>query len=233
MLTQAQFNQFWIEFSRSFPAAADYVNKLAAPREYLQAICKSLEAFDHQTLRECLEYMLSGRLEPIPNTQLGQIGHELRLRCREVNEIHRRQSAQDWQKTAEEDGPRYVCPTCYDTGYVAVVGPQALEKLWHQQPVVLQPVAMACHCQRGESASKGHKDNTSRPIGRYYRGCEDKHMIIRFDGPGGVLYRAHELLPQHDDWTECKVEAARQLMQERHTKLQASRKGHQEFLDYA
>jgi len=98
MITNAQFNEFWHEFSIKFPAAREYVEKQPIPSGFLDGIYQSVACFDLDTLKDLIRRMLIGEIEPIPNTDLGHIGNQIRSRCRRILDERRAKEPQDWQK---------------------------------------------------------------------------------------------------------------------------------------
>lgn len=101
MLTQAQFNQFWTDFAAKFPACKEYIAKLELSKAFLDGVYQGVAAFDLDILTDLTKRMLTGEIDAIPNTQLGHIGGELRIRCRQLLELRRKaqpKETQEWQR---------------------------------------------------------------------------------------------------------------------------------------
>lgn len=176
MITKAQWNRWWSDFSQRYPTVRDYAARQDSPEKLLDGWYQSMAAFDAETLGQVTKMMLAGDLEEIPNTELGHFGAEIRARARRVNEIRRDAEPQDWEYEVgaePEHERRYECARCLDTGYVTVVGPASLKHAWIYREdtddprFTIQPTALACDCRRGGAIYDSHRKYAKRPISRW------------------------------------------------------------------
>lgn len=101
MLSEADFRAWFADFRARFPAVREYVGRQTESKRLLDTWHQVLAAFEAQTLAAVTAAILAGELDPVPNTQLGQFGHEIRQRCRQWLDLHRAAAPQDWHETAK------------------------------------------------------------------------------------------------------------------------------------
>ena len=101
MLTLSEFKDWLGDYRTRFPAVREYVAKQPQSSRLIDTWHQVLVAFEAQTLAAVTAAILAGELDPVPNTQLGQFGHEIRQRCRQYLDLHRGSQPQDWHETAK------------------------------------------------------------------------------------------------------------------------------------
>ena len=80
-----EFNAWFTDFGRRFPAVSEYLNKRAKEDQpvLLDTWRESLAAFDANTMAGVTYAIIHGDLPPVPNVDLGQFGEVMRQRAKE------------------------------------------------------------------------------------------------------------------------------------------------------
>jgi hypothetical protein len=101
---RSEFDAWFTDFGLRYPAVAEYLKK--RPEEdrpvLLDTWHKTLLPYPLDVCQEVTWSIISGKLDPVANVDLGQFGDQVRRRCREVMET-RRQA--DRRKSKAEDPP--------------------------------------------------------------------------------------------------------------------------------
>lgn len=187
-MNQAEFNSWWAEFGAKFPAIGEWHSKLPNAKAVIDDWRTELTAVDLADAREVTARMVRreiDRVGPFPEDRQ-DTARLVAAAAKRISIERQREAARNrsWeQRLAEvkaegdkpdEDGRRFACWECLDSGYVSVVD----HREWNRRNI-MREVKVLCRCGIGTQASE-KKLSSGLRVKQSIR--YDQALMFRWDG---------------------------------------------------